>query len=166
MCCVFSPFRCVWLFTTLGTVAHQAPVSMGFSRLEYWNGLPCPPSGDLPNPGIKPVSACVSCIAGGFFTHWATWEAHSNLILLMPIRVPNRIGADHAAFLSAKRQEIISLGNINCQLFLANWIMGRSWHLLLLHNFYGCQKLIDQKKKKKTYNLGTCPLFRIPTGSP
>ena len=36
------------------TVAHQAPLSMGFSRQEYWSGLPCPPPGDLPNPGIEP----------------------------------------------------------------------------------------------------------------
>ena len=41
---------------TLWTVAHQAPYSMGFSRQEYWSGLPCPPPGDLPNPGIKPRS--------------------------------------------------------------------------------------------------------------
>ena len=38
------------------TVAHQAPLSMGFSRQEYWSGLPCPPPGDLPNPGIEPRS--------------------------------------------------------------------------------------------------------------
>ena len=38
------------------TVAHQAPLSMEFSRQEYWSGLPCPPPGDLPNPGIKPRS--------------------------------------------------------------------------------------------------------------
>ena len=37
-----------------GTVAHQAPLSMGFSRQEHWSGLPGPPPGDLPNPGIKP----------------------------------------------------------------------------------------------------------------
>ena len=47
---------CVWLFATPWTVAHQAPLSMGFSRQEYWNGLPCPLPGDLPNPGIKPRS--------------------------------------------------------------------------------------------------------------
>jgi len=47
---------CVWLFTTLWTVARQAPLSMGFSRQEYWSGLPCPPAGDLPNPGIEPGS--------------------------------------------------------------------------------------------------------------
>ena len=38
------------------TIAHKAPLSMGFSRQEYWNGLPCPPPGDLPNPGIEPKS--------------------------------------------------------------------------------------------------------------
>ena len=47
----------VQLFVTPWTVACQAPLSMGFSRQEYWNGLPCPPPGDLPNPGIKPRSS-------------------------------------------------------------------------------------------------------------
>ena len=43
----------VWLFVTPWTVAHQAPLSMGFSRQEYWSGLPFPSSGDLPQSGIK-----------------------------------------------------------------------------------------------------------------
>ena len=47
---------CFQLFVTPWTVAHQAPLSMEFSRQEYWSGLPFPPSGDLPNQGIKPVS--------------------------------------------------------------------------------------------------------------
>ena len=47
-----------------GTVAHQAPLSMGFPEQEYWSGLPLPPPGDLPDPGIKPVSPA---LAGGFF---------------------------------------------------------------------------------------------------
>ena len=46
----------VWLFATLWTVARQAPLSMGFSRQEYWSGLSCPPLGDLPKPGIEPRS--------------------------------------------------------------------------------------------------------------
>ena len=46
----------VWLFATPWTVAHQAPPPMGFSRQEYWSGLPFPSPGDLPNPGIKPGS--------------------------------------------------------------------------------------------------------------
>ena len=57
MCvCVHSLCTCVWLFVTPWTVAHQAPLSMGFSRQEYWSGLPCPPPGDLPKPGIEPGS--------------------------------------------------------------------------------------------------------------
>ena len=55
----------VQLFATPGTVAHQAALSMGFSRQEYWNGLPFPSPGDLPDPGIKPGSPA---LAGGFFT--------------------------------------------------------------------------------------------------
>ena len=47
---------CVWLFVTPWTVAHQAPLSMGFSRPEYWSGLPFPPPGDLPDPGMEPRS--------------------------------------------------------------------------------------------------------------
>ena len=47
---------CVRLFVTLWTVAHQAPPSMGFSRQEYWSGLPFPSPGDLPDPGIEPRS--------------------------------------------------------------------------------------------------------------
>ena len=46
----------MWLFVTLWTVAHQAPLSMEFSRQVYWNGLPFPTPGDLPDPGIEPGS--------------------------------------------------------------------------------------------------------------
>ena len=61
----------VLLFVTPWTVAHQAPPSMGFCRQEYWSGLPFPPPGDLPDPGIQSVSHAlrvVSCTAAGFFT--------------------------------------------------------------------------------------------------
>ena len=57
--CMLSPFSCARLFATPWTVAHQAPLSMGFSRQEYWGGLPCLPPGDLPNPGIEPTSLCL-----------------------------------------------------------------------------------------------------------
>ena len=49
-------FNCVQLFATLWTVVHQAPLSMGFSRQEYWSGLLCPPPGDLPDPGTEFIS--------------------------------------------------------------------------------------------------------------
>ena len=50
---LLSRFSRVRLFATPWTVTCQAPLSMGFSRVEYWNGLPCPPPGDLPDPGIE-----------------------------------------------------------------------------------------------------------------
>ena len=52
------------------------PDSSGFSRQEYWSGLPFPPSGDLPDSEIKPVSLTSPALAGGFFTTSAAWEAH------------------------------------------------------------------------------------------
>ena len=60
--------NCVQLFVILWTVAHQAPLSMGFSRQEYWSGLPFPTPGDLPNLGIKPASLASPALAGRFFT--------------------------------------------------------------------------------------------------
>ena len=66
--CVLRWFSRVWLLATLWTVAHQAPLSMGFSRLGYWSGLLCPPPGDLPDPEIKPISLMSPALAGGFFT--------------------------------------------------------------------------------------------------
>ena len=63
--CCSQSLSCVRLFATLWTVAYQAPPSMGFSRQEYWSGLPFPPPGDLPNSGIKPSSPA---LAGRFFT--------------------------------------------------------------------------------------------------
>ena len=56
LCKKWKLLSCVWLFATLWTITHQAPLSMGFSTQEYWNGLPCSPPGTLPNPGIKPRS--------------------------------------------------------------------------------------------------------------
>ena len=51
-----------------GIVAHQASLSMGFSRQEYWSGLPCPPPGDLPDPGNEPISPASPALAGRFLT--------------------------------------------------------------------------------------------------
>ena len=51
------------------TVAHLAPLSMEFSRQEYWSGLPFPALGDLPDPGIEPISPVSPAWAGGLFTH-------------------------------------------------------------------------------------------------
>ena len=72
---LLSHFSCVQLFVTPWTVACQAPLSMGFSRQEYWSGLPCPPPGDLPKPGFKVESLISPALAGGFFTTSTNWEA-------------------------------------------------------------------------------------------
>ena len=55
---------------------------MGLSRQEYWSGLPCPPPGDLPDPGIKTTSVISSALIGRFFTTSATWEALFNITML------------------------------------------------------------------------------------
>ena len=60
--------------STPWTVARQAPLSLGFSRQEYWSGLPFPPPWDLSNPGFKTASLMSPALAGGFFTTSATWE--------------------------------------------------------------------------------------------
>ena len=59
----------VRLFATPRTVAHQAPLSMGFSRQEYWDGLPFLPPGDLPDPGIKSASPGAPALDSRFFNH-------------------------------------------------------------------------------------------------
>ena len=68
MCCVLSGFSSVRLLATPCTLTHQVPLSMGFSRQQYWSGLPCPPPRDLPDPGIKPASLISPALAGVFFT--------------------------------------------------------------------------------------------------
>ena len=86
-------------FVTPGIVAHHAPLSMGFSRQEYWSGLPCPPPGDLPEPGKEPASFMCLALAGRIFTTSPTWEApHRNIHIdnylkcnhLHPLKCPNQ----------------------------------------------------------------------------
>ena len=89
--CVLSRFGCVWLFVIPWTVAHQAPLSVGFSRQEYWGGVPFPPPGDPPHLRTEPTSLTSPALAGGFLTTSITWEAlldHSHLqMLLMSLEV-------------------------------------------------------------------------------
>ena len=63
--CVLS---CIWLFASPGTVAHQSPLSIEFSRQEYWSRSRFPTLGDLPNPGTRPMSFVSPALAGGYFT--------------------------------------------------------------------------------------------------
>ena len=72
---MLSHFSRVQLFATLWTITHQASLSMGFSRQEYWSGLPCPPPGNLPDPGIEPSPLASPVLPGMFFTTSTTLEA-------------------------------------------------------------------------------------------
>ena len=65
---------CPTLCNTVDYIAHQAPLSLGFSRKEYWTRLPFPTPGDLPNPGIELTSLTSPALAGRFFTTSTTWE--------------------------------------------------------------------------------------------
>ena len=73
--CMLSHFNRVLLFVTLWTIACQAPLSMGFSRQEYWSGLPCPPPENLPDPEMETLLLISPALADGFFTTSMTWEA-------------------------------------------------------------------------------------------
>ena len=99
--CALSHFRSVQLFETLWTVVRQSPLSMGFSRQEYWSGLPCPPPGDLPNPRIKPTSLMSPALAGGFFTPAPPGEG-SNQIYLKSKFVDPCISYDSCFIVSAQ----------------------------------------------------------------
>ena len=73
--CMLSHFSCVWLFVTPWTVARQAPLSMEFSRQEYWSGLPCPPSfRGSSEPRDLTMSLMSPALAAGLFTSSVTWE--------------------------------------------------------------------------------------------
>ena len=74
--CVLNHSSCVQPLVTLCTGARQVPLSMGFSRQENWSGCPCPPPGDLPNPGIKPTSLMSPALGGRFFITSTTWEGN------------------------------------------------------------------------------------------
>ena len=79
LCLVTQSFLTLW---TQWTVTCHAPLSIGFSRQDYWNGLTCPLLGDLPDLGIEPVSLKSPELAGGFFTTSSTWEGPCCHILL------------------------------------------------------------------------------------
>ena len=73
--CTLSHLTHVRSFGTLWTVAHQTPLSMGFSRQEQWTGLSCPPPGIFLMQGLNPHLLYLPALAGGFFTTGTTWEA-------------------------------------------------------------------------------------------
>ena len=94
------------------TVAHQAPLSLGFPRQEYWSGLPCPPPGDLPDPGMEPSSHTSPALAGGFFTASTTWMPPDILLAFIQVTVNiSRIGVI----------TVIKVNILLCLMFVAEW---------------------------------------------
>ena len=73
LCIWAQSLSCVQLSVTCWTEAHQAPLSMGLSKQEYWSGLPLPPPGDLPDVSFT------SCTGRQILYPWVTWEAHVHL---------------------------------------------------------------------------------------
>ena len=88
--CALRCFSRVRLFATLWAIAYQAPLFMGFVRQKYWSGLPCPPPGDLPDPGIELPSPVSPALAGRFFTREAPRKLKCILLnYIFLIIIPN-----------------------------------------------------------------------------
>ena len=81
--CTLSLFSHVRLFATPWTAAHLAPLSIGFSKQEYWNGLLCPPPGDLRHPGIEPMSPAAPALGRQvlYHSHHLRWTFKPSFIL-------------------------------------------------------------------------------------
>ena len=106
--CVLSCFSCIQLFVTPWTVACQALLSMGFSRQEYWSGLPFPSSEDLPDPRIEPRSLMSPALASGFFASSATWEALSQHLRTKSESCLQLKGAENRSDVVESSQKIVS----------------------------------------------------------
>ena len=99
MCVCARMLSCIWFFATPWIVAHQAPLSMEFSRQEYWNGLLFSPPENFPDPGIETASALTgrfstTVLAGKPKENWCL-----NLIFLLVVRSSNITGASEILFL-------------------------------------------------------------------
>ena len=110
--CVLSHTQ---LFTIPWTVACQAPLSMGFSRQEYWSGLSFPSPGDLPNPGIEPVSPMTPALAGRFFTTVPPgMPKHSFFMYKMQPPVRGKLHVDLGSHPAPTQELVTSLLGVDC----------------------------------------------------
>ena len=123
--CVLSCFSHIQLFKILWSVARQAPLSMGFSRQEYWSGLPCPPPGDLPDPGMEPTSPAAPALAGGFFTTSATWKAHIYTLLCIKQITNKEPTVQHR-----------ELGSIFCNGLYGKETLKKKGEYMYMHNWF------------------------------
>ena len=103
-CVVVELLSHVQLFVTPWTVARQSPLSMGFSRQEYWSGLPFPSPGNLPNPGIKPMSPASLLHGRWIVYHWAIGDSLNIYFFLKTIDIYSLI------VLESRSLKSVSLG--------------------------------------------------------
>ena len=125
-------------FLNLWTVANQAPPSMEFSRWEYWSELPCPPLGDLPDPGIKPTSPVTPALQVDFFTAeplGKPWKVYSTLkSYCWLLRLISREGNAHIQSASRPLPLIKFLNFLRSFFFLFYWdIVNIQHHVSLRH---------------------------------
>ena len=128
-----SCFNPIWLFATLWTVAHKAPLSMGFSRQEYWSGLPRPPPGDFPGLGMEPASPA---LAGGFFYH--KWPLGSPSYTLSVLRYPPKSLSECGIIIKVKTWN----GNITK--------ISMSWEV----NYIDMSYIFSSCRKQKSEQIG------------
>ena len=136
-----SRFSRVQLFGTLWTVAHQAVLSMRFSRQEYWSGLPCPAPGDLPNPGIEPTSLKSPAWTGRFFTIYTLPERQRGKInLKYSLLTPIYRSKDTESVFCYSRCYVFSLSYLSAEclgkLFSAKWDSPPWGHLARLEDIF------------------------------
>ena len=105
---MLSHFSCVWLFVTPWTVALQAPLSMGFSRKEYWSELPFPLPGYLPDPLKLHLLQLLLCRL--IFYCWASWEAHLICVQFSSVQSLSRVRLFATPWIAA-RQASLSISN-------------------------------------------------------
>ena len=105
-------------FVALRTVAHQAPLSLGFSRQEYWSRLPCPAPGGLPDPGTESMSLISPALAAGFFTSSTTWKALV-IMYIMIISYLYILQNDHCSKPSSHPSDSLSKGQMYNMVLLA-----------------------------------------------
>ena len=127
---MLSHCSCVQLCATLGSVALQAPLYMGFSRQERWGGLPCPPPGDLPNSRTEPWSLMSPALAGRFFTTRATWSPTSGYFPSFPRWLCSCSLLYHTAKMLGDFN--ILVGNLSRLTFSVPWLLSLQWPCLYL----------------------------------
>ena len=118
--CMVNRFRCVRLFVTLRMVACQDPLSMGFSRHEYWSMLPCPPPGDLPNPRIELASPAFPSLQVDSLplSHWGSpkwWHLNKQPFTSMVYYSASLVHLVFPKFYITIFLSLYYMGNLSCQ---------------------------------------------------